>query len=350
MASDWTLYRDDVVATAEALPLLDIRLPEYENDGYDPRSVRQERRYGNPDSQTQPITRFLTTRGIVEILSAEDTLALFEEMHFCASRLRVMADATSKSATFWQEASDAVPGLMNRMEAAEEELFIANRRLVVACVKPFYWIGQMWIPDFLQEGSRALANAIRKFDFTRGVPFYSYAQRSIQNRLRNFFRDHIRSGAMGIKPSHDMVKMREVITNWRDRHGEEPSDTIIAEMTDLPLERIKRLLPLVRQWERMPASPLSLDAVLRDSRSSLYELVEDVHQEQASVETEKHEVWSAVAQLPERTQAILKMRFIEGRTFEEVGDHFGLTRARIKQIQDEALRKVRVILRETTEK
>ena len=347
MSSELDQYRDDVIGTAEALAVIEIPLPEYDQKGYEPQSIRQERRYGNPDGQTQPITRFLTTRGMVDILSAEHTIALFTEMHWCAHQLRTLAKLQSNELEDWKKASQQVPRLIKRMDAAEEELFIANRQLVVACVKPFYWIGHMWIPDFLQEGSRGLANAIRKFDFTRGVPFYSYSQRSIQNRLRNFFRDHIRTGALGIKPSYDMVKMRDVMTKWRDEHGEEPSNEILSELSGVEPIRIKRLLPLVRQWERMPESPLSLDAVLQDSRSSLYELVQDVDQEQASAAAERNEVWAAVTQLPERMQTILKMRFIEGHTLEEVGDHFALTRARIKQIQDQALHQVRVVLKET---
>lgn len=341
------LDRAEVRYAVEGLPFKRIDLPEFENPAYEPDSVRQSRRYGNPDSSTQPITRFLAERGMVEILKPEQILELFKEIHWCCARLRELAESDSEDPAYWADAVMRTIKLAHRMEAAEEELFIANRQLVVACVKPFYWIGQIWISDFLQEGSRALANAIRNFDFTRGIPFYAYSQRSIQNRLRNFFRDHIRTGALGMKPSYDMTRMLEVIQNWRDRHGEDPSEVVISEMTQLPPERVKRLMPLVRQWERMPNAALSLDAVLGDSRSSLHELVADSHHPDASMLAERNEVWTAVAQLPERMQLILKMRYVEGHTLEDVGKEFGLTRARIKQLQEEALQKVRVIMRDT---
>lgn len=341
------LDRAEVRYAVEGLPFKRIDVPEFENPAYEPGSVRQPRRYGNPDSSTQPITRFLAERGMVEILKPEQILELFKEIHWSCARLRELAESDSEDPAYWADAVMRTIKLAQRMEAAEEELFIANRQLVVACVKPFYWIGQIWISDFLQEGSRALANAIRNFDFTRGVPFYAYSQRSIQNRLRNFFRDHIRTGALGMKPSYDMTRMLEVIQKWRDRHGEDPSEVVIAEMTQLPPERVKRLMPLVRQWERMPNAALSLDAVLGDSRSSLHELVADSHHPDASMLAERNEVWTAVAQLPERMQLILKMRYVEGHTLEDVGKEFGLTRARIKQLQEEALQKVRVIMRDT---
>lgn len=339
--------RAEVRDAVAGLPFKAVVLDSFSEPGFDPVSVRQPRRYGRPDSHTQPITRFLGERGIVEILKPPQIEELFVEIHWACWKVSQLAASDSEDPAYWAQALKDTIRLLQRMEAAEEELFIANRQLVVACVKPFYWIGQIWIADFLQEGSRALANAIRKFDFSRGIPFYAYAQRSIQNRLRNFFRDHIRTGALGMKPSHDMTRMLEVIRQWRDRHGEDPSEVVLCEMTQLPPERIRRLLPLVRQWERMPESPLSLDAVLGDSRSSLYELVADSHQADAAEEAERNEIWSAVAQLPERMQLILKRRYIEGRTLEEVGEEFGLTRARIKQLQDEALHKVRLVLRQT---
>lgn len=341
------LDRAEVRAAVQGLPFNEITLPEFDDPKYEPGKVRQERRYGRPDSQTRPITRFLAERGMVDILKPEDMEELFREIHWSCHKIRGLAANTSNDPAFWAEAMQNTVRYMQRIEAAEEELFIANRQLVVACVKPFYWIGQIWISDFLQEGSTALANAIRKFDFSRGVPFYAYAQRSIQNRLRNFFRDHIRTGALGMKPSHDMTRMLEVIQLWRERHGEEPSEVVICEMTDLPPERVRRLMPLVKQWERMPNTPLSLDAVLGDSRSSLHELVADSGQEDASAEAERREIWDAIGQLPERMRLILKLRYVEGRTLEDVGGEFGLTRARIKQLQDEALHKVRLLLRQT---
>ncbi|MDF3130223.1 sigma-70 family RNA polymerase sigma factor [Kiritimatiellaeota bacterium B1221] len=339
--------RAEVLDSAIALPFLELMLPEFEDPAYEPGSVRQPRRYGRPDGDTLPITRFLSDRGQVEILQPEMVEELFREIYWSCYQIRKLAESDSSDPSFWNYAVQHTVKCIQRMEAAEEELFIANRPLIVACAKPFYWIGQIWISDFLQEGSRALGNAIRKFDFTRGVPFYAYAQRSIQNRLRNYFRDHIRSGALGIKPNEDMIKIQKVIQEWRDRQGEDPSPLILSEMTQLPPERIKKLLPMVRQWQRMPATPLSLDAALGDTKSSLHDLVADHQHVDSAKEVERNEVWEAVARLPERLQIILKRRYVEGYTLDEVGKEFGLTRARIKQLQDEGLQKIRAFMRET---
>lgn len=341
------LDRAEVVDTAIGLPFLEMDQPEFDNPLNEPRSVRQPRRYGKADADTLPITRFLADRGMVEILQPEMVEELFKEIYWCCHWIRRYAAAESADPAFWADALRNTMKCVQRMEAAEEELFIANRPLIVACVKPFYWIGQIWISDFLQEGSRALGNAIRKFDYRRGIPFYAYAQRSIQNRLRNYFRDHIRSGALGIRPSEEMIKIQQVIQNWRDRQGEEPTELVLSEMTQLPPERIRKLLPMVRQWQRMPGTPLSLDAALGDTKSSLHDILADHQHVDSAAEVERNEVWEAVARLPERLQIILKRRYVDGYTLDEVGEEFGLTRARIKQLQDEGLQRMRAYMRET---
>lgn len=343
----WFRDQNDVVEAAIGLPFLELEVPEFEDDTFDPVKVRQERTYTRPDADSLPITRFLADMGQVKILSSEDTIALFQEIHWCCYRIRQLARTDLEDAEFWGQAVLDSGRYLSRLEAAEEELFIANRPLVVACVKPFYWIGQIWLSDFLQEGARALGNAIRKFDYTRGVPFYAYAQRSIQNRLRNYFRDHVRSGALGIKPSHEMGKIQKVIDEWKNRHGDDPSDVIISELAELPVERVKKLMPMVKQWQRNPGTPLSLDAAIGDTKSSLHDIVADHQHVDSAEEVARNDVWTAVAHLPERIQLILKRRYVEGYTLEEVGNEFGLTRARIKQLQDEGLAQMRAFIRET---
>ena len=94
---------------------------------------------------------------------------------------------------------------------------------------------------------------------------------------------------------------------------------------------------------------VSLDQVVGDSSTPFHELVEDTKNESASDLAEKAEVWEAIKQLPERSRKILQLRFIEGRTLEETGQMLDLTRARIKQIQDESLKKLQQILKSLTE-
>jgi RNA polymerase primary sigma factor len=338
-------YVRELQVMAEGLPFRQITLPEFKRAAYQPVMVRQPRTFQAHDSDAQAIGRFLIERGVVELLPPESTLNLFREIHWCGFAIRTLARKRFKQARHCREAVARARTLMSRIEAAEEELFIANRRLVVNCVKPFFWMGQVWVGDFLQEGSKALSNAVRKFDFTRGTPFYAYAQKAVQNRLRNFFRDHVRSGSIGICPTRDMTMVKNLIETWKNDHKEDPDNSVLAKLTGLPEARIVKIKMFLHQWETMPAPPISLDAMVGDSTSSLHEMIEDVDAEAASDAAEKSEVWAAIDRLPPRARYIMRLRFIEGRTLEETGRLLNLTRARIKQIQDDSLRKLRQMLR-----
>lgn len=330
---------------ADNLPFPSIELDVFKKATFEPEKVRQERRYIPFDSGMQAIGRFLAERGVVELLTPEQVSALFTEIHWFAFSIRKLAARKNyKDEKQAKAALIEARRMFSRIEGAEEELFIANRRLVVNCVKPFFWIGQVWIADFLQEGSKALANAVRKFDFTRGTPFFSYAQKSIQNRLRNFFRDHVRAGSFGIKPSREMQLVKGIIDTWVRDYGEEPNDETVAKIADIPVERIPKIRSYVRQWEKMPAQPVSLDLLINEEGSSLHEVIEDPSAKESSLGAENAEVWAAIEQLPERSRYIMKLRYIDGRTLEETGEILNLTRARIKQIQDASLKKVRLML------
>ena len=218
--------------------------------------------------------------------------------------------------------------------------------MIAASVKPYFWVGQVWLADFLQEASKALANAIRKFDFTRGVPFYSYSQTAVQNKLRNFFRDHVRDGSFGVKPSREMTLVKSIVETWIRDFGVEPSNEAVAKIADLPPERIAKVRGYVKQWSNLPAPLLSLDAELTEDGATRYELIEDTSNAAVSQGAENAEIWTAMEQLPERARQIMRLRFIDGRTLEETGQLMKLTRARIKQIQDASVKKIRAMLRD----
>jgi RNA polymerase primary sigma factor len=331
-------------ALADGLCFRVIELPDFRKSSYEPGRIRQPRTYIKPDDSMLAVGRFLVERGTVELLPPEHTQELFREMHWSGWTIERLARKRFAATAQARQALVQARGLVSRIEAAEEELFIANRRMVVSCVKPYYWIGQIWLGDFLQEGSKALANAIRKFDFTRGTPFFSYSQTAVQNRLRNFFRDHVRAGSFGIRPSREMILIKNLLDTWRRDYKEEPPVEALAKIADLPLERVIKLRQYVLQWEKMPPPPVSLDSEINEDGTELYELIEDTSVRAAASSAENSEIWQAIDKLPERSRYILKLRFLDGRTLEETGNLLKLTRARIKQIQDASLKKVRQML------
>ncbi len=330
-------------AMAKGLPLKLVDLPDFHKAGYVPTAVRQPREFPPWTATPGPVARFLQERGIVDLLTPAQTRALFTEMHWAGYQITVLAQRSYRQPPAARTALMAARRHMTTLEAAEEELFIANRRLVVRCAKPFWWIGHVWIGDFLQEGSRALSHAIRRFDFTRGTPFYAYAQRAIQNRLRNFFRDHTRSGMLAVRPGNDIERLLHALAAAQQAGQAGPTDDDLAQATDLPVERVKRLRPFIKLWAHVPEPPLSLDALIGTEKdTTLHALLADPGtREEAWHAAERAEIWQAIAQLPSRDRRVMEMRFIEGRTLEEVGQELHLTRARIKQIEDESLQKAR---------
>lgn len=337
--------KSELRTLAESIPFRVIELPKFKKSAFVPERVRQPRAYTPVEGSLQAIGRFLMERGTVDLLTSAQMESLFIEMHWCGYQIARLARKRFTRKADVRKALIRARSLISQIEAAEEELFIANRRLVVSCVKPFFWIGQVWIGDFLQEGSRALSNAIRKFDFTRGTPFYAYAQRAIQNRLRNYFRDHVRSGSIGVRPTSEMTAIMEILANCRESEREEPDNETLAKLAGLPEARVAKLRPFVRQWENTPTPPVSLDAMLGDSDANLYDFLEGVSGDEASDAAEKTEIWQAIDLLTPRAKYIMELRFIEGHTLEETGKKLNLTRARIKQIEDESLKKIRHLLK-----
>lgn len=333
--------KKELVALASGLPFRVIECPEFSEKDYAPERIRQPRTWVTVTHSMQIVSRFLAERGTVDILKPEYTLSLFTEMHHAGWTIQALSKKRPRSEKKWRELVVQARREVSNMEAAEEELFIANRRLIVSCIRPFSWIGPAWLPDFLQEGSRALSNAIRKFDFTRGTPFYAYAQISIQNRLRNYFRDHVRAGNIGVSPTQEMQQVQEAIATYRDQHEEAPDLETLAEMVGFSEDRTRKLLTFVKQYENAPGTPVSLDAEIGDSQTNLYSFIVGVEAESATLKAQQSELWAAVNTLPERSARILWLRFKQGYTLEETGQSLNLTRARIKQIQDDALRKLR---------
>lgn len=337
--------KQELDSLAASLPFRCIELPEFRRPDYEPDIVRQKRTYPERSADMPQITRFLVERGVVELLAPEQTLALFREIHWCAYRIRQLASNPGHTIPSIEDALSAARRLVSRIESAEEELYIANRRAIVNALRPYFWIGQVWLGDFLQEGSRALSHAVRRFDFTRGTPFIAYAQRAVMNRLANYFRDHVRSGSICKRLSNAMTAVSKVMDEWKEIHGREPTDDELMSLTSLPMARIKKARAAIRASKRLPSSLVSLDAeVGPDSEATLYDLMKDKDAPVVSDTAQQSEIWETVKHLPDRERNIIRFRFFEGMTLDETGKALNLTRARIKQIQDNALEKVRTEL------
>lgn len=231
----------------------------------------------------------------------------------------------------------------DQAQRAKDEMTKANLRLVVSIAKRYSNRG-MHISDLTQEGNVGLMRAVDKFDYKRGYKFSTYATWWIRQGITRALADQGRLIRLPVHLSESHNKMRRESSIFLQKNGRGPTDSELADLTQLPLEKIRQLLKAVKD-------PYSLDAPVGDeSDSSLGDFVEDqaaeVPLEKAADTQFKILLESAMKDLSDREQEVLRLRFGLGTTndltLEEIGKQFGVTRERIRQIEAKALRKIRM--------
>jgi RNA polymerase primary sigma factor len=256
-----------------------------------------------------------------------------------AARLRTRAAEGAKLS----RVLTAIESGLREADAAKAALVEANLRLVVSLAKKRRERG-LQLGDLIQEGNIGLMRAVDKFDYRRGYKFSTYATWWIRQAISRALADQghtIRTPVHMVETGNKVTRVRRELTQ---ANGREPSDEEVALAACTTVEKV-RLATRSRQ------EPSSLDApVGEDASARLIDLIEDAHVANADdVLAEKRirqETEDMILTLSPREQQVIRMRYgFDGgseKTLAEIGLSFALTRERIRQIESEALRKLRI--------
>ncbi len=227
-------------------------------------------------------------------------------------------------------------------DAARAHLIRANTRLVVSIAKKYRGRGLQFL-DLIQEGNVGLMKAVEKYDYRRGNRFSTYATWWIRQAVTRALANHGRTIRIPAHLGGRISKLYQVAQELEQEFGRQPTAEEIAEYMELPAERVRWMLRTSRQ-------PVHLERPVGDeSDAELGDFIEDVEApppaETVANNMLTDEISEILDQLTPREARILRLRYGlqdgESRTLKEVGEMFGLSRERIRQLEKEALRKLR---------
>ena len=270
-----------------------------------------------------PVRMYLKEIGRVPLLSADEEIVLAKQIEAGAEE-----DATYKE--------------IQLRKKAKKKLVDANLRLVVSIAKRYVGRGMLFL-DLIQEGNLGLIKAVDKFDYTKGYKFSTYATWWIRQAITRAIADQARTIRIPVHMVETINKLIRISRQLLQDKGREPTPEEIAEGMGITAER-------VREIQKIAQEPVSLETPIGEEEDShLGDFIEDqdavAPDDAASYILLQEQIEDVFTCLTDREQQVLILRFGlkdgKPRTLEEVGQHFNVTRERIRQIEGKALTKLR---------
>lgn len=285
---------------------------------------------------------YLKEAGRVPLLTAHEEVALAKRMEAAVWAREKFNDCEESGEELMWSEEQSLRGVINDGDRAQEHLIRANARLVISVAKKYIGRGVPFL-DLIQEGNIGLIRATNKFEYQRGHKFSTYATWWIRQAVSRAVADQGRTIRVPVHMGDQLNRMRRVQLALLQELGRDPKIEELAEGMETTPEKVENLLEISRR-------PVSLETPIDDDGDSTFgDFVEDVNSPAPSEEVTTHllqeQLQQALDKLPPREAQILRLRYglADGRvyTLEEVGQTIGVTRERVRQLEAQALNRLR---------
>ncbi|WP_189057652.1 RNA polymerase sigma factor [Longimycelium tulufanense] len=305
-------------------------------------ALRQARKDAELTASADSVRAYLKQIGKVALLNAEEEVELAKRIEaglYAAERLRRAEDEGEKLSP---QLRRDLRWIVRDGERAKNHLLEANLRLVVSLAKRYTGRGMAFL-DLIQEGNLGLIRAVEKFDYTKGYKFSTYATWWIRQAITRAMADQARTIRIPVHMVEVINKLGRIQRELLQDLGREPTPEELAKEMDITPEKVLEIQQYARE-------PISLDQTIGDEGDSqLGDFIEDseavVAVDAVSFTLLQDQLQSVLATLSEREAGVVRLRFglTDGqpRTLDEIGQVYGVTRERIRQIESKTMSKLR---------
>ena len=315
---------------------------DFEWDDEESEALKQARRDAELTASADSVRAYLKQIGKVPLLNAEQEVELAKRIEaglYAAERLRAADESDQKMPT---QLTRDLGWISRDGERAKNHLLEANLRLVVSLAKRYTGRGMAFL-DLIQEGNLGLIRAVEKFDYTKGYKFSTYATWWIRQAITRAMADQARTIRIPVHMVEVINKLGRIQRELLQDLGREPTPEELAKEMDITPEKVLEIQQYARE-------PISLDQTIGDEGDSqLGDFIEDseavVAVDAVSFSLLQDQLQQVLQTLSEREAGVVRLRFglTDGqpRTLDEIGQVYGVTRERIRQIESKTMSKLR---------
>jgi RNA polymerase primary sigma factor len=312
------------------------------DDEEESEALRQARKDAEMTASADSVRAYLKQIGKVALLNAEEEVDLAKRIEaglYSAERLRQAEESSEKLP---MQLKRDLRWIVRDGERAKNHLLEANLRLVVSLAKRYTGRGMAFL-DLIQEGNLGLIRAVEKFDYTKGYKFSTYATWWIRQAITRAMADQARTIRIPVHMVEVINKLGRIQRELLQDLGREPTPEELAKEMDITPDKVLEIQQYARE-------PISLDQTIGDEGDSqLGDFIEDseavVAVDAVSFTLLQDQLQSVLQTLSEREAGVVKLRFglTDGqpRTLDEIGQVYGVTRERIRQIESKTMSKLR---------